>query len=102
MRSVLWRHPIAVVFYFLYSWLCYGLISSKFKFEETIKQHPDISHNVAGGEAIGQTSGLLAIVTIIFFVISGCYAIGNKTETRFYLWLCLVIVVQTFVVFRIG
>jgi ABC-type multidrug transport system permease subunit len=102
MESILRKHPIAVVFYLLYSWLCYSLISAKFKFEETIKQHPDISHNVAGGETIGQISVLLSMVTIIFFVISGCCAIGSKTQTKFYLWLCLVVIVQTFVVFRIG
>ena len=102
MNSILWRHPVAVVFYLLYSWLCYGLISSKFKFEQTIKQHPELSHNVAGGEVIGQTGVLLTMFTIIFFVIIGCCAIGSKTETKFYLWLCLVVIVQTFVVFRIG
>ncbi|TWI97070.1 hypothetical protein JN11_03530 [Mucilaginibacter frigoritolerans] len=102
MESILWKHPIAVVLYLLYSLLCYRLVSLNFKVEETIKQHPGISSNAAGGEVLGQVSVLLAMVTIIFFVVSGCCAIGSKTQTKFYLWLCLVVIVQTFVVFRIG
>jgi hypothetical protein len=102
MGSILWKHPIVVLFYVLYSWLCYGLINSEFKLKTIIKQHTGISSNAAGGEVVGQMSILLAMVTIIFFVVSGCCAIGSKTETKFYLWLCLVLVVQTFTVFKIA
>ncbi|WP_259068524.1 hypothetical protein HDF24_06510 [Mucilaginibacter sp. X4EP1] len=67
-----------------------------------MKLHPDISPNAAGGEQLGQISIFLATVTIIFFVVSACWAIGSKTETRFYLCLCLIVVVQTFLIFHFG
>jgi len=58
---------------------------------------------MSGIQAGGEWGGVfLFLVGGIFFLVSCCYAISSKTETKFYLWLIAIIIVETIAAFNIG
>lgn len=97
--QIFWRHPVAIIFLMFYTLLCINTVRIDLLIEERLKTHPGMS----GIEAGGEWGGVLEfLVGGAFFLVSCCYAIGSKTETKFYLWLILVIIVETINVFNIG
>ena len=102
MDQLFWKHPIASIFYLLYTSMCIRLIYMVVQFHERLKQQTGISGVAAGGEGVQQVAMGLVLFGVIFGVVSACYAIGSKKETPFYLWLIAIIIVQTIVVLHIG
>jgi hypothetical protein len=85
------KHSIFFIFYLLFSLLCarIGIMSlSGFKRED----------HIDGGLPYIFTI-FLAIVFVLILIIN---AILRKTDKSFYLWFCLVIAIQTFIVISIG
>jgi len=102
MEQLIWKHPVAIIFYLLYTSICIRLIYLVVQFHERLKLQPGIGGVAAGGEGVQQVAIGLVLFAIIFGVVSSCYAIGSKKETRFYLWLIAILIVQTIVVLHIG
>jgi len=100
--QVLKKHPIAVIFWVLYTLNCLNILRINHQFKDYLDKHPGISGIEAGGEGLAWAAIGLCIFGTIFSLISGAYAIGSKTETRFYLWLILIIIVETITTLNIG
>ncbi len=99
IMQIFWRHPVAIIFLVFYTLLCINTIRINLLIDERLKTHPGMSGIAAGGE----WGGVFAfLVGGIFFLVSCSYAIGSKTETKFYLWLILIIIVETITVLNIG
>ena len=73
-----------------------------FEFHERMKMNPGRSGISLGGEDVGFAGFFLFIIGAVFFIVTCGYAIGSKTEKKFYLWLCLVIVLETIVAWNIN
>ena len=82
-----------------YTLLCINTVRISLLVEERMKANPGMS----GIEAGGEWGGLgLYFVGFTSFMVLGCYAIGNKTETKFYLWVIFIIIVETIAALNIG
>ncbi len=100
--QIFWRHPIAIISLLLYTLLCIGFLRMVLQVDERIKMNPGKSGIALGGEGVGFGAVTLVEVGFIFGLILAGYAIGSKTETRFYLWLIFIIIVETITVLNIG
>ena len=94
---IFWKHPVAIIFLIFYTLLCVGFLRMVQQFHERIKMNPGMSGIQAGGEGVGYGSVTLVEIVFIFGLIMAGYAIGSKTETRFYLWVIAIITVETIV-----
>jgi hypothetical protein len=91
ITQLLKRYPATVAFYLLYSLLCFriGFMSaSDFKRE----------HHLDGGLPYVFTI-FLATVFIVVNIINVAF---HKEDKSFYLWLSLIILIQTFIAVAIG
>ena len=80
----------------------YWFLRMVLEFDKRIKMNPGISGIELGGEGVGFGAVMLVEIGFIFGVITAGYAIGSNTETKFYLWLTLVIIVETIAVLNVG
>ncbi len=96
------KHWMAFIMLLFYTLLCIRLIVLGHQLSERLKGHPEINGFEAGGEALGSVSLLLFVIGGIFFLVTCGYAIGKPTETRFYLWVIAIIVVETITALNIG
>jgi len=97
--QIFWRHPVAIIFLMIYTLLCIRLLNVEFQVRELIKM--DREARGVGAEATGD-SGLLILMFGISFFVNGGYAIANKVETKFYLWLIFITIIELIAVFKIG
>jgi hypothetical protein len=97
------RHLIALIFYVLYTLLCIRVLIIFMQFQEALKHRkPGESGIMLGGEGVaflGFFLGIMASVYVLAFFING---IVRKTDNSFYFGLCLIIAVQTFLIFHFG
>jgi hypothetical protein len=96
---IFWKHPIAIVFLVFYTLLCINTVLVSQLVEARLKAHPDMSGIEAGGEWGGL---FLLFMGSVFFLVSCCYAIGSKTETKFYLWLIGLIIIENIAALNIS
>jgi hypothetical protein len=99
---IFWKHPVATISLSLYTLLCIGFLRMVLQVDDRIKMNPGMSGGQAGGEGVGFGAVTLVEIAFIFGLIMAGYAIGSKTETRFYLWLIFIIIVETITVLNIG
>lgn len=92
---IFWRHPVAIIFLIFYTMLCVGFARMVLQFHERMKLNPGMSGIALGGEGVGYGAFFLVIIGFIFGMVVGGFAIGSKTGTKFYLWLILIIIVET-------
>ncbi|MDN5284057.1 MAG: hypothetical protein JWR38_331 [Mucilaginibacter sp.] len=94
------KHPISVIGYILYGWLCFELASLKLQFHERLKHLKpyESSSIIVGGEGIGYGTFFLFIVGGMFLLVIIINAAFRKEEYKFYLWFGLLIIVQTLAV----
>jgi hypothetical protein len=98
--NVVWRifkkHPIAIVFFLLYTWLCIRTLEIQISFHERLKHRkPGESGIMLGGEGVAYSDVFLVLVGGVFFLVIAGFAIGNKIERKFYLLFGLMIVIET-------
>jgi hypothetical protein len=96
---IFWKHPVAILFLMFYTLLCIAQVRTDMLIVKRLKAHPGMSGIQAGGEWDGV---FLLLVGGVFFFVSCCYAIGSKTETKFYLWLIFIVIVETITALNIG
>ena len=72
-------------------------------FHERLKhRQPGESGIMLGGEGVAYVDIFLVLIGGIFFLVTCGFAIASKTQTKFYLWLCLFIIAETIAVLNIG
>jgi hypothetical protein len=104
MQQLFNKHPVAIIFLMFYTLLCINLLRLQLQLNELFKVEATVESTAArdlGMHVLGN-EGMLIMILSVFFFVNGGYAIANKTETRFYLWLLLIILIETFAVFKIG
>jgi hypothetical protein len=94
------KYPASIVCYMLYTLLCYRTLEIGLEFHERMRKNPDRSGISLGGEAVAYLDIFLVLVTGIFLLVILINAIVRK-EKAFYLWMSLVIVVQTVITLNI-
>ena len=97
-KQLLNKHITALIFLVIYTLLCIKTAYNQLLVQERMKMHPGMSGIAAGGEWGGVP---LLLVGSIFFLISCVYAIGKKEETKFYLFLISIIVIETIITINI-
>jgi hypothetical protein len=100
--SIFKKHFVAIIFLALYTLLGIRILEIGLQFKETLKTHPGMSGIVAGGEGVEYCYILFLIVGCVFVLVMCGFAIAKKAETKFYLWLMLTIVVETFAFLNMG
>jgi len=73
-----------------------------FEYRERIKMNPGVTGIALGGEGVSLGGFFLFFIGVMFTIIMCGFAIARKTQTKFFLWLCLVIVVETVAALEIG
>jgi hypothetical protein len=96
------KHPIVLAFHLIITSYCVWVTVNTWHFHDYIRQHPGISGVAEGGEGISFQSIGMFFVAGIFFLICGCLAIAYRAETKFYLWLALIAILQPIVFLQIG
>jgi len=97
------KHPVAIIFYLVYTLLSGRVLQIHLQFHETLKHlKPGESGLAAGGEAVGWVDISFVMITGIFLLVLFANAIGRKTETKFYLWVSAIVIIQTIIIFNIG
>jgi len=97
--QVLKKHPIAIIFLIVHTLVCVQTLRVSMVVHERMEANPDMSGIQAGGEWGGV---LLVFEASIFSLVSCGYAIGSRTETKFYLWLVFIIIVETITTIKIA
>jgi hypothetical protein len=93
------KYPISIISYLLYGWLCFELVKLKWVFHDRLKHlKPYESSLSVRGEGVGYGTLFLLIAGTIFLSVIILNAAFRKGGNRFYWWLSLLIVIQTFVV----
>jgi len=89
--QIFWRHPVAIIFLLFYTLLCIG----------TWRMGQQVHER---GDGLGQAYMGLGFIGTIAFLVNCSYAIASKTkaDTKFYLWMILIIIVETVAVFKVG
>jgi hypothetical protein len=88
------KYPVSLFCYVLYTLLCYRTLVVGLEFHERMLKNPKKSGIALGGEEVAYLDIFLVLVAGVFLFILLINVIVKK-ETRLYLWLMLVIVVQT-------
>lgn len=97
------KFPASVICYLLFTLLCLGMINMDAEYHDRLKHlPPGVSGIAVGGEGVTFGYFFFLIIAGIFLLVSIANALANKTGTKFYLWLSIVIVVQTLIVFKFG
>jgi hypothetical protein len=101
---IFWKHPIAIIFLMFYTLLCVNLVRLKLQLNELVKVEAAVksSEIKTVGSHVTGNAGMLIMIFSVFFFVNGGYAIASKTKTKFYLWLLLIILIETFTAFNIG
>jgi hypothetical protein len=95
------KYPISIICYLLYTWLCYDTLIFNLAFQERLMHRkPDESGIMLGGEVMGYKSIFVVFIAGVFIFVCFANAIARK-QNAFYLWLSLIIIVQTIVLFQI-
>ena len=95
------RHPIAITFYLLYLTICYHLLANILLFHKQVKIHPEKSGVANGGEIIGYSWVFLIFLAGIFVVSALINIAFTKTQHKFYLWLCTLIIIPLIIISNI-
>ena len=93
--DIMYKHPIAVFFLLLYSILCINSIRMEIRLIKLMKLHPDVGGIALGGEWGG--AGIFLFAAIFSLISCGC-AMGNPKQTKFYLGLIVIIIVEAIIV----
>lgn len=94
--QILKKHPVAFIVFLLYTLLCFNTLRVLSQFRERLRhRQPDESGIMLGGESAQWSAVFLVLIAAIFFFITAGFLIANKTERKFYLWLGLIIVLET-------
>jgi hypothetical protein len=100
--KLLKRHTVAFILYILYTLLCINNLTMWLQFQERLKhRQPGQSGIALGGEGVAFADFFLIIIGIIFILSSFINATVRKTGTSFYLWLSLIVFVQTMAILNI-
>jgi hypothetical protein len=102
IMQIIWKHPIATISLFLYTLFCMGFLRMVLQFHERMKMNPGVSGIELGGEGVGFGAIFLVIIGFIFGLITAGFAIGSKTEMNYYLWLILIIIIETIAVLNVA
>ena len=101
--QLLKRHPVIITFYLIITFYCVRVTLNIWRFYDYMRQQPNIGGHAAGaGTAIWAEDIGMFLFGGIFFLVCGCLAIAYKAETRFYLWLGLIAILQPIVFLQIG
>ena len=96
------KHPVALALYCFYTAMCCRMTALDWEFHAYMKQHPGVSGIAAGGEMAAWRCIGNFFIGALFFLICGCLAIAYKKETKFYLLLALIAVLQPIVFLYAG
>ena len=89
------RHPIAVIFYSLYTWLCVESLEITLRYYEGLKHlPPGVSGIAINGEGVSLWMMMFFIIAIMFLVVILVNAIIYQKNNNPYYWLCVIIIAQ--------
>lgn len=88
------KHPIAISFFVLYNLLYSNWVSAIFELQKQTKLPKSQNNSLSLGEFVGLGGFFLFIIGCLFFLITCGFAIGNKPERKFYVWLSLIIAME--------
>jgi hypothetical protein len=96
--KTLLKHPVSVIFYSAYTWLCYEVLRSRLEFHQWLKTHPQ--HSISYGEGIAYIAFFRVIVGAIFGLVTLINALVSK-QVFFYAWLMAIVFIQTLVALNV-
>ena len=97
IKQIFVKHPFSVIGYLLHFGFCCLVCKAAFRYQQFLKDNP--GHiNISFGEGVMYGYFFLAMITVVFVMIICANVIARK-ENKFYLWLLLVVIVQTALVF---
>ena len=94
------KYPISIICHLLYTGLCYNTFRFNLEFHKRIRQNPGKSGIALGGEVMVYKSLFVILIAGIFIFVCFANAIARK-QYAFYLWLNLVLIIQTIVLFQL-
>lgn len=97
---ILLKHPVSVVCYGFYTWLCYGMYADRIEHRRWLKVHPRDPHALGYGEGIAYMVIFLIIIGTILGLVLLINALALK-ELAFYGWLIAIVFAQTILVLNI-
>jgi hypothetical protein len=72
-----------------------------FWFRQQIKLHPELSGIEAGGEGVAISGFFLLFIGALLLAVNIGFAVFKTRELKFQLVLCVLIIVETFLVFNL-
>jgi hypothetical protein len=73
------------------------MLTTNLQFSKNLKLHPE-KNSIGQGEAVGYITIFTLLVAIIFIIISLINVAFKSERYKFYLWLCVAIVVPLIVI----
>lgn len=97
------NHLVAIIVFLLYSILCINTLRIGMEFRERFKNRlPGESGMTLGGEGVMWADVFLFLIGCAFVLVSCGYAIFSRQEPKFYVWLILIIILETVITFYFG
>ncbi len=90
-RSLL-RHPISIIFYAIYTWVCLGANSANLKFAKWLEANANQTAITANEVAFWLTIAVV-VITLLFALVLAINAALRKGD-KFYLWLLSIVILQ--------
>ncbi|MES2063960.1 MAG: hypothetical protein V4456_18700 [Bacteroidota bacterium] len=92
------QHPIPVICYLLYLFICCGAINTAFHFNHEMKLHPERSGIMNGGEGAGLSGMFIYFISFIFLVACIIRGSSKNGDSTFYIWLALAVLIPMVIV----
>ena len=88
----LFHHPISIIFYAIYTWVCMGVNSANLKFAKWLEANADQTAITANEVAFWLTFAIV-VITLLFALVLAINAALRKGD-KFYLWLLSIVILQ--------
>ena len=98
--QILKKHPIAIAMYLIYLYVCYCALALSIQFHKTMKLHPERSGIANGGEGIGYADFFILLIGFTFIGITLLNIPFKPSQYKFYLWLCLAVLIPILIIFN--
>ena len=96
------QHPVVMTLMIVYNIVCIITLISGLAVQARMKDNPGMSGIAAGGEGVFSLLILLVIGICLANFICAMRAMIRNKPSSFYLWVCVIVVVEMFVVLNIA
>ena len=88
------KHIPATIVLLLFTFICVIVVIRGIEYREWFDKRPDKGHFVGANEGGMYAEIFIAFAGGIYIVINGFLSAFSKNESKFYLWLCLIILIE--------